>query len=328
MAILKRISNRLNAENNTGFGANSNDSGGRFYNRDGSVNVERRGIPLFDRFSWYHTMLSLPRWKFFLFIFLVYISINVIFATIYCIVGVDHLGGIEKGGVLHNFVESFFFSAQTFTTVGYGRISPIGYLASSIAAFEAFLGLLAFALATGLMFGRFAKPKAYLKFSHSALIAPYKEGTALMFRMTPYKNNMLTDAEVKVTLAMKLEENGKPTNKFFGLSLEISKVNALTLSWTIVHAIDDKSPLSGFTEEDFANTPMEVLVFVKAFDEDYSNTVVARTSYTGNEIVYGAKFKMMYKPDETRQHTVLHIDMLNDYEKMELPQTADIKKAE
>ncbi len=313
MAIFKRY-NKIASDIATGFGVNSENSGGRFVNRDGKPNVEKRGIPLMNRYSWYHSMLSLPRWKFFLFIFLVYIIVNLLFALIYNTIGVDHLGGIEKGTFFHNFIESFFFSAQTFTTVGYGRINPVGYLTSSIAAFEAFLGLLAFALATGLLFGRFAKPKAYLKFSTNAVIAPFKDSTALMFRLVPFKNNHLSEAEVKVSMAMRIEEDDRLTNKFFNLPLEISKINTLSLSWTVVHPIDDRSPLYGFTENDYKNHYIEIITFFKAFDEDYSNTVVARTSYSNSEIIYGAKFKIMYHPDVSKKKTILQLDKLNEIE--------------
>lgn len=318
MALFRKNS-KLVSDDATGFGANSDNSAGRFVNRDGKSNVEKRGISLPQRYSWYHTMLSLPRWKFFLFIFSGYILINLIFATIYFFIGTDHFGGIAKGNAVHNFVESFFFSAQTFTTVGYGRISPVGYLASAVAAFEAFLGLMGFALATGLMYGRFVKPKAYLRFSDIALVSPYRDGTGLMFRIVPYKNNALTDVEVKVTIGMRETEGGKHTNRFYNLDLEFSKVNALSLSWTIVHPINEQSPLYGFTEENFRNIYLEMLVFVKAFDEDYSNTVVTRTSYINNEIVYGGRFRLMYHPDKERKTTILQVDLLNEYDKVELP---------
>jgi len=264
-------------------------------------------------------MLDLPRWKFLLFMLLAYIIINLAFAFIYIAIGIENLGGVKKGAFSHNYLEAFFFSLQTYTTVGYGRISPIGYLTSFVAAFEAFLGLMTFALATGLLYARFSKPNAYIKFSNIAVIGPYKNITGLMFRFAPYKNNNLTDAEVKVSLAIKPEENGSLTNRFFNLKLEISKINALALSWTIVHAIDEESPLYGMTQDDIKNTFMEVMVFVKAFDEAYSNTVVTRTSYTNNEIVYGAKFKIMYHPDEKSQETILQLDKLNEIEKKELP---------
>ena len=124
MALFKKNIN-LVSENNTGFGVNSENSGGRFVTIDGKPNVEKRGMSVFERYSWYHTMLSLPRWKFFLFIFLVYVLINLFFAVVYFTLGVEHLGGINKGTSFHNFIESFFFSAQTFTTVGYGRINRL-----------------------------------------------------------------------------------------------------------------------------------------------------------------------------------------------------------
>jgi inward rectifier potassium channel len=319
MALLKRFNSRAKSANDSGFGVNSSDSGGRFVNRDGRPNVIKRGMSVLHRYSWFHTMLDLPRWKFLLFILLAYIIINMVFAGIYLLIGVEHLAGIERKDLFHNYAEAFFFSLQTYTTVGYGRISPIGYLTSFVAAFEAFLGLMTFALATGLLYARFSKPQSYLRFSDMAVIAPYKNGTALMFRMVPYKNNYLTDAEVKVSLAMKPEENGSLTNRFFNLNLELSRINALALSWTVVHAIDENSPLYGWVAEDYKNTFMELMVFVKAFDEAYSNTVVARTSYTNSEMIYGAKFKIMYHAGDHQRKTVLQLDKLNMIEKTELP---------
>ncbi|RYY63538.1 MAG: Inward rectifier potassium channel Irk, partial [Chitinophagaceae bacterium] len=174
-------------ELNTGFGTSSSESGGRFYRKDGSVNVVRRGVPLFDRLSWFHTLLSMGRWKFWGYLLLFYVVINLFFALLYYLIGVQHLNGAKIGSPLAQFVEAFFFSAQTYTTVGYGHVSPDGLLVSSIAAFESFLGVMTLALMSGLFFGRFSMPKAYLRFSNVALIAPYKDGQALMFRMVPEK---------------------------------------------------------------------------------------------------------------------------------------------
>ena len=318
MAILKKIRN-LNAENNTGFGSGATNTGGRFVNRDGGANVIKKGVGILYRYSWYHTMLGMKRSRFLLLLFFVYISINLVFAGIYYLIGIHHLAGVHSGSVWKNFTEVFFFSAQTFTTVGYGRISPVGFMASAVSTFEAFLGLLSFAIATGLFYGRFSRPRAFLKFSDNALIAPYKDGTALMFRLTPYKNNVLSEVEVKLTLAITTEENGKMTDKFYDLELEYSKINALALSWTIVHPVTDKSPLTGFSKEDIASTDIELLVFVKAFDEVFSNNVVTRTSYISSEIVWGAKFKMMYHSSDDKNKTILEIDKLNEFERMPLP---------
>jgi len=318
MAILRKKID-IQSDPNTGFGVNSENSRGRFYNRTtGSANVVKRGVNVLNRYSWYHTMLAMPRAKFLLFLLMAYIIVNLFFAGIYYMIGIDHLAGVHQGSVVKNFTEVFFFSAQTFTTVGYGRISPVGFLASSVSTFEAFLGLLSFALATGLFYGRFSRPRAFLSFSHNALIAPYKGGAALMFRMAPYKNNLLSEAEVKINLAMQIEENGKMMNRFYNLDLEISKINALALSWTIVHPIDEKSPLYNFNYTDMINAKIEALVFVKAFDEVFSNTVVQRFSYIASEIIWGARFKIMYHADNQKDRTILDLNKLNDYEKVEL----------
>lgn len=181
------------------------------------------------------------------------------------------------------------------------------------------MGLLSFAVATGLMYGRFSKPRAYLKFSHNALIAPYRGISALMVRVAPYKNATLTDAETRLTLAMMVNENGNNVNRFYPLDLEFEKVNALTLSWTIVHPITEESPLYNFTEEDFKNARGEIIVYLKAFDDMFSNTVVTRSSYTFAEVITGAKFKPMYHRDENNSVTILDLGRLNAWEKAELP---------
>ncbi len=181
--------------------------------------------------------------------------------------------------VLKNFQKHFFFSCQTFTTVGYGKISPTGFVTNSLAALEALIGWASFAVVTGLLYGRFSRPKAYIRFSEKAIVAPFHKGNAIMLRLAPFKNTTLTDAEAKVTLGLIVEENGQMVNKFFQLPLEYEKVNSLTLSWTVVHPITETSPFYNFTEEDFKNAQGEILVFIKAFDDMFSNVVVARTSY-------------------------------------------------
>ncbi len=227
--------------------------------------------------------------------------------------GMENLSGTLSGTHIQKFGEAFFFSCQTFTTVGYGRINPVSFIASSVSSIEALLGLLSFALVTGLLYGRFSKPKAYLKFSENAVLAPYKDITAIMFRVAPFKNNSLADAEAKVTLGMAVEEDGKIVNKFFPLTLEFNTVNSLTLSWTLVHPIDEKSPLYKFTKEDYETIRGEILVFLKAFDDMFSNVVVARTSYIFKEIIIGAKFNPMYKRSEEGNKTVLFLNKLNSY---------------
>ncbi|UUF14568.1 MULTISPECIES: ion channel [Flavobacterium] len=314
MSLLRKINN-LQTDKNSGFGTNAGSYGGRFVNKNGTPNIEKRGMNLLRRISWYHTMIDMPNWKFMFILFSFYIIINFIFAVIYYAIGVEHLDGISpSGSLLTQFGQAYFFSAQTFTTVGYGHISPTGFLTSALSAAEALIGLLSFAIATGLFFGRFSKPTAFLKFSHNALISPYGEGKGLMIRLVPFKNTNFTDAVAKVTLGMSIEENGQRVNKFYTLNLEIDRINALSLSWTLVHPIDENSPLYNFTEEDFKNTHGEILVFITTFDDMFSNTVAARTSYTFNEIIYGAKFQIMYNRSKDNTKTILHLDKLNQFD--------------
>ncbi|WP_417428138.1 ion channel [Halpernia sp.] len=311
----KRFS-RLKSEDDTGF---SSTASGRFLNSNGVPNVKRSGLNPLEKYSWYHTMLGLKSWEFILFLILGYIAINIMFAIIYYLIGIEHLTGIDKSSWKNEFTDIFFFSSQTFTTVGYGRIAPVGFLASLVSTFEAFLGLLSFAIATGLFYGRFSRPRAFLKFSKNALISPYKEGSALMLRMAPYKNNLLTDAEVILTVAISNRENPEAATSFFNIPAELPKINSLALNWTVVHKIDEKSPFFENIQDLLATTDIEVFVQVRAFDEGFANTVVQRTSYTNDEIVCGAKFLPMFHSSENRRTTVLDLDKINDFEKVNLP---------
>ena len=304
---------KASEDKNTGFGTNASSYGGRLLNKDGTPNIKKSGVGFLERFSWYHTMLSMSLSKFFLIILFFYIFVNLLFTFIYLLIGVENLAGIRADTFAEKIQEAFFFSTQTFTTVGYGRISPIGFTINAVSSFQALVGLLSFALATGLMYGRFSLPKAFIKYSKNALISPFENGTALMVRLAPFKNTAaLTDVEAKMTIALIVEKNGKKTNEFFNVKLETHKINALALSWTLVHPIDTESPLLNFKETDFANNQGEILIYIKAFDDTFSTTVVSRTSYTFDEICYGYKFVPMYNRSNTGTTTVIHLEKLND----------------
>lgn len=320
MENVEKINQNAKADKNSGFGTNSSSYGGRFINKNGKANVEKVGMHVFYRTSWYHTMIDMNTWRFMSIILSFYISINFIFATIYYIIGIEHLDGITStDSELVKFGQAYFFSAQTFTTVGYGHISPTGFLTSALSAAEALMGLLSFAIATGLFFGRFSKPTAFLKFSENALIAPYGDGTALMVRLSPFKNTNFTDAEAQMTLGMSIMENGVLANKFYQLELELSQISALTLSWTLVHPITEDSPLYQLAEDDFKAIHGEILVFIKTFDDMFSTTVATRSSYTFDEVIYGAKFIPMYARSVDSSKTVLYLDKLNEFNKVTLP---------
>ena len=306
-----KLNTKIKLDRTTGFGSETSTQGGRFVNSDGHPNVTLQGASFLDTVSWYHTLLSISRLKFLALVFAFYFLINLVFATVYYCIGVDHLRGITAVDELDRFGQAFFFSIQTYTTVGYGHINPSGFLTSFVAAIEALFGLLSFAIATGLFYGRFSKPKAYIQFSKNALISPFKDGTALMFRVCPSKNTDLTDVEAKITLAYQQEEKGVKINKFYPLELEYAKINTLTLSWTVVHPITENSPLFGLTEADFKSQSGEIIIIIKSFEEMFSTSVSKRTSYLFSDIVYGAQFEPMFSRDDNKSKTILHLEKLN-----------------
>ena len=318
MALHTRINPILKVNNDTGFGSNANNYGGRFVNRDGSFNLKKEGMPFWERFSLYHSMLNLPRWKFIGLIVVFYFTINLVYACIYWAIGTEQFQGLVANTPWTKFKELYFFSTETFTTVGYGRVNPVGDAANIIAAIESMNGFLSFALATGLIYGRFSRPKAYLIFSQHALVSPFEDKTAIMFRFAPYKDNHnLTNVDIKVNLGLSVTENDRSVFKFYDLDLERSHVDNLPMNWTVVHPIDEKSPLNGFTLEDMKAADVELYVLVRGFDDAYSNNVLQRTSYTYNEIIFDRKFVSMYRESENGQTTILELQKINKHVKVQ-----------
>lgn len=316
MAFSKRINPFSKVNNDTGFGTTGAINGGRFLNRNGTYNLRKVGWPLWKRYSVYHWLISIPLWQFIGVVFLFYISINFIYTLVYLTIGPAQFIGMISPAGWKMFKELYFFSTETFTTVGYGRVNPVGDAANVVAAIESMNGFLSFAIATGLIYGRFSRPRAHLAFSENALIAPYQGKTALMFRFVCFKEqHALTDVSVKVNLAMMTQENGKAHYHYFSLSLERDYIESLPMNWTIVHPIDEQSPLAGLSAEDMAAADVEVYVLVRGFSDVYSNTVQQRTSYTFDEIKLSQRFRPMYQ--ETENGTVLELNKLNLFAEVE-----------
>lgn len=308
--MFNRINPTSRQNDDTGFSNKGIVNGGRFINRDGTFNLKKEGWPIWDRYSVFHTMITLPLWKFIAIIVLFFITINFLYTAIYFWMGAGQFAGLLATSGWGLFKELYFFSTESFTTVGYGRVNPVSDGANIVAALEALSGLLSFALATGLIYGRFARPKAYLAFSDHAVVGAYKDKTALMFRFACYKEqHALTDVTVQVNLAMVIQENGEYNYKYFTLNLERSKIESLPMNWTVVHPIDEESPLWNLTSEDFTAADVEVYVLVRGFNDVYANTVQQRTSYTFNEIRFNRKFIPMYQ--ETPNGTILELHKLS-----------------
>ena len=312
MSVVKNINPVSKLNNDTGFSNTGNINGGRFINRDGTFNLSKKGLPFWNRFSLYYAMITLPLWQFIGIIFIFFICVNLLYTLVYLFIGASEFTGMIAHSGWKMYKELYFFSTETFTTVGYGRVNPVGDAANLVASIEAMSGFLSFALATGLIYGRFAKPRAHLAFSDNAVIAPYRGKTALMFRFACYKeHHALTDVTVQVNLAMLIMENGQENYKYYDLPLERSKIESLPMNWTVVHPIDEQSPLLGFTPEDLKAADVEVYVLVRGFNDVYSNTVLQRTSYTYDEIKLNHRFIPMYQ--ETENGTILELQKLNRF---------------
>ncbi|TNE59286.1 MAG: hypothetical protein EP344_08925 [Bacteroidetes bacterium] len=271
-----------------GFGKNVTTVG-RMMNPDGTFNVERQYLNWWDN-TYFH--LVTMSWKyFFLLVFISYLVINLLFALLYMVAGMDQFSGLQEQDFWSNLSFAFYFSTQTLTTVGYGYISPTGHLASTLASLESFVGLLAFALISGLLYGRFSRPTAKIVFSDNMLVSPYREGMGLMFRMGNARKSELIETEVEMILAMNQQEaEGATIRKFYGLKLEIAKISFFSLSWTVVHDLSKESPLWGLTKADLEDANAEVLVLVKGTDEANQQIVHARRSYVAEEMVWNARF--------------------------------------
>jgi inward rectifier potassium channel len=298
----------------TGFGTSASNYGGRFINKDGSFNIVKTGLPFWKKTSVYYVLLNMPAWKFACLILAGYFVVNLCFTFLYLIVGPDGLTGLRATHGFGRFLEVYFFSTETLTTVGYGRVNPVSLGVNAVAALESLAGLLGLAVATGLIFGRFARPKSFLAFSHESIIAPYKEGTALMFRLAAYKeNHHLTNAEVTVNLGITVQGGKTPEFQFYSLPLERARVDTLSMNWTVVHPINDESPLNGFTSDDLRAVDAEVYVLVRGFDDVYSSIVQQRTSYTYREIRFNVRFAPMYRESEDGKTTIMEVDKLDNY---------------
>jgi inward rectifier potassium channel len=290
----------------------------RTINRDGRFNVRRGGRTWRDKHL-YLFMISTSWPVFFLLVTLAFIAVNTLFALTYLAIGLHHLKNAYAPTAELRFVNAFFFSAHTLTTVGYGNMYPDSVVADAVSAFEALVGLLGFAIATGLMFGRFSRPSARFGFSQTMLVAPYRGSTSLQFRVVNRRSNDLTDVEARMLLMTVEAANGRHQRRYAPLDLERTEVLFLPLTWTIVHPITESSPLYGKTREDLEHLQAEVLVMMKAFDETFSQTVQARYSYRYDEIIWGSKFAPAFDIDE---HGSLRVEVnrVSDVESAALPE--------
>ena len=302
-------------EQDLGFGrVLSEEHNYRLLNRDGSFNVTvEHGSPFARLFS-YHTFLNLTWPQFFAIFGAAYLVLNAVFALLYMAGGPGALVGDEH---LNPFWRAFFFSVHTFATVGYGNIAPVSGYANAVVTAETLVGLMAFAVTTGLIFSRFSRPLANILYSSCAVIAPYQDITAFEFRVVNGRSNQLIKLEATVMLSRFEGEGPDRPRRFYQLKLERPGVALFPLNWTIVHPIDQASPLYGWTKEMMLHAEVEIVILITAVDETFAQTVNSRASYTAREVQFGRRFVLMYELAGPRIR--MDLEKLDATESAELP---------
>jgi inward rectifier potassium channel len=266
----------------------------RIARKDGKLNVDTGS--LFKQY-WrdpYHLMLSVS-WKMFFFsIGLGYLCLNAIFALLY-ILGGDSLIGARPG----NFEDAFFFSVQTFASIGYGVMSPKTSYAHGIVTLEAIMSLLTVAIVTGLTFSRFSRPTARVLFSNNVLITSYNEIPTLILRTANARHNRIVEAQAQLYFTRDEETiEGTQIRRFYALPLSRSHTPSFTLSWHIMHTIDENSPLYNITPEGFQECGGQLLISIAGVDETVNYNIHVRRTYDVNEVLWDHHFIDIIYTDE------------------------------
>ncbi len=288
----------------------------RFLNRDGSFNVLRSGLRTASLLNLYHYLLTMSWAGFLMLVLLLYFLSNIFFGAFYAVLGGGSLVDTSEMPIENIFLRGFFFSVQTFATIGYGTIHPVGVVTNLLVTVESYYSLLANALITGLVFARFSRPEAKVTFSENAIIAPYRDAAGLMFRLVNNRSNQLIELKAQVLYARFVEEKGSFVRRFDLLKLEREKVSFLPLAWTVVHPIDETSPLYNCTEADLRDNDAEILVLLSAIDETFTQAVHTRTSYKISELKFGYKFSNMYNSTRADEPITIDVRKLSEIEKV------------
>ena len=307
--LRERITGTPEAATSSDFGFGdkvARKPGTRLINNDGSFNVVRRGRFIFAP---YQNMVEMSWGRFLLLMIGAYVLINLVFAVGFLVIGTDSLSNISQADSFgYRFLAAFFFSVQTFTTVGYGNLAPVGIAANILASFVALFGWIALAVATGLFYARFARPQRLILFSEKAIIAPYGEGRgrSLQFRIANKRDSNLINVRARVVLTW-LEDGNR---RFAPLALERDNVPLFPLNWTIVHPITEDSPISDWSKRDYCHHRSELLITIDGYDEAFAQPVHINNSYIHDEIEWNARFAPMYF--ERENTTELHLDRIHD----------------
>lgn len=255
----------------------------RLVSRDGRDSPLRRNLPRDPLHDLYHLLLS-ANWAQLIGCYaLAFLALNALFALLYW---------LGRGSVVNatTFLDDFFFSVQTMCTIGYGVMAPQGLYANVLATLEAFIGVVTFAIATGIAFAKFSRPTARVLFSRVAVIRPWQGVPALQFRMANLRGNRIIEAHLTLTVARNEVIDGESMRRFHDCALVRATATFFALSWTAVHPIDASSPLYGRTRDELERDEVEIVVSLLGIDENFAQTVHARHSYVASELVWNARF--------------------------------------
>ena len=242
-----------------------------------------------DRSRWtdvYHAILTAPWWLFLVGLATVFVIVNIGFALLY----LSDPSGIEHARP-GNFWDRFLFSVQTIGSINYSVMVPKSAFVNGVVVIEAFVGFLYLAMMASLMFARLSRPSARVVFSKVAVIAPFDGVPTLMFRTANQRGNQILDAAINVTLAHQaVTSEGIAMRRFQELELVRSRTSLFTLSWTVMHAIDERSPLHGLSLEDFYDRQMEIIILLRGTDDTLADLVYVRHAYTPDDILWNRRF--------------------------------------
>jgi len=263
-------------------------------------NILRLGARRIATRDLYHLMLTASWPTFFAALALFYLVFNCGFAALYLLQPGSIAGG-EQGYL----ADAFFFSVQTMATIGYGGMHPATFYANVVVSFEALLGMAGFAVAAGIVFARFSRPTARVLFSRVAVVTPHEGVPTLMFRCANERRNRILEAEAHVYFAREeTSSEGSTLRRTYDLALARQRNPLFTLSWTVMHPIDDGSPLHGIDPDFLASEDATVVVNLMGTDETLSQTVFARHSYRADEILWGHRFVDILDRREDGRRTV------------------------
>jgi inward rectifier potassium channel len=302
-----------------GFGSVlARESPTRLMNPDGSYNVVREGLHPLESLSLYHYLLTVSWPSFLALVAASYLLANAFFGALFVLCGPGAVRGMDGRTPLEHYLSAFFFSVHTFATIGYGSMAPATLAANLLVTVESLVGLLGFAVATGVVFARFSRPVARIIFSRNSIVAPYRGITAFQFRIVNGRSNQIIELEATLTMNRR-KPDGSGAREFFELALERDHVALLPMSWTLVHPIDQNSPLFGFTESELRDSDAEFFILLTGIDETFAQQVHARSSYKPAEIVWGARFASILHRTPGGAMAV-NVARIHEMERVELPE--------